>query len=87
MAVNNQFDEINMAFNKQLEESNQQLDELSIDKRDFLMVASIDFGTTFSGYAFSFTSSKQEFRMNKNWGEAAGHQSFKVSNNCNKVSE
>ena len=45
---------------------------------DYVMVASIDFGTTFSGYAFSFKSNKNDIKMNKNWGGEAGHQSFKV---------
>ena len=58
---------------------NKQIDGLSMYDDNFVMVASIDFGTTFSGYAFSFKSNKNEIRMNKNWGEDAGHQSFKVT--------
>ncbi|KAI8510869.1 hypothetical protein Bbelb_117850 [Branchiostoma belcheri] len=43
-----------------------------------LLVAAIDFGTTFSGYAFSFTSSKDEIFMNKNWGSESGFQLHKT---------
>ena len=48
-----------------------------------LLVAAIDFGTTFSGYAFSFTSSKEtpkiheQIRTNKSWGESFGFQVVK----------
>ena len=41
---------------------------------DYILVAAIDFGTTFSGYAFSFTASPENIRMNKNWGENLGFQ-------------
>ena len=37
-----------------------------------LLVASIDFGTTFCGYAFSMKSSPEQIVMNKNWGAATG---------------
>ncbi|XP_066285856.1 heat shock 70 kDa protein 12A-like [Branchiostoma lanceolatum] len=43
-----------------------------------LMVAAIDFGTTYSGYAFSFMSSPEDIIMNKNWGENVGFQSYKT---------
>ena len=36
----------------------------------FLLVAAIDFGTTFSGYAFSFKDSPNNISMNKNWGSS-----------------
>ena len=45
-----------------------------------LLVAGIDFGTTFSGYAFSFRSSKENpnrhenLIINKSWGAALGFQ-------------
>eukprot|EP00058_Branchiostoma_floridae_P028056 XP_002613547.1 hypothetical protein BRAFLDRAFT_208293 [Branchiostoma floridae] len=45
---------------------------------EFLLVAAIDFGTTFSGYAFSFTSSKDDIIMNKNWGSESGFQLHKT---------
>lgn len=50
----------------------------TLDK--YLLVAAIDFGTTFSGYACSFRSSPdqpnlhEQIRMNKNWGEELGCQ-------------
>ena len=49
-------------------------------KSDYLLVAAIDFGTTFSGYAFSFIPTKddpvlhEKIHMNKNWGENLGFQ-------------
>lgn len=43
-----------------------------------VLVAAIDFGTTFSGYAFSFKSSPDDIKMNKNWGECLGFQSVKT---------
>ena len=52
------------------------------DKREsnptYTMVAAIDFGTTYSGYAFSFKSTPDEVRMNKNWGASLGQQSLKT---------
>eukprot|EP00058_Branchiostoma_floridae_P006841 XP_002592329.1 hypothetical protein BRAFLDRAFT_240123 [Branchiostoma floridae] len=47
-------------------------------KKTYLMVAAIDFGTTYSGYAFSFMSSPEDIIMNKNWGESVGFQSYKT---------
>ena len=47
---------------------------------DFLLVAAIDFGTTYSGYAFSFKATKddpeiaEKIRTNKNWGASLGFQ-------------
>ena len=41
---------------------------------NYLVVASLDFGTTFSGYAFAFTSNPDDIRLNKNWGENLGFQ-------------
>lgn len=45
---------------------------------NYLLVAAIDFGTTFSGYAFSFKSNKEGILMNKNWGAGVGFQSYKT---------
>ena len=45
---------------------------------DYVIVAAIDFGTTFSGYAFSFRNNKDKILMNKNWGENLGCQSYKT---------
>ena len=43
-----------------------------------VLVAAIDFGTTFSGYAFSFKAKPNEVKMNKNWGAELGCESYKV---------
>ena len=39
---------------------------------DYLMVAGIDFGTTFSGYGFSFKGAEEDIQLNKNWGDEQG---------------
>lgn len=44
----------------------------------YILCAAIDFGTTFSGYAFSFKSSPDSIKMNKNWSESFGFQSYKT---------
>lgn len=38
----------------------------------FKIVAAIDFGTTFSGYAYSFTDECDKIYTNKNWGQTQG---------------
>ena len=38
----------------------------------FKIVAAIDFGTTFSGYAYSFADEKDKIYTNKNWGQTQG---------------
>ena len=49
-------------------------------KDDFVLVAAIDFGTTFSGYAFSMRPTKtdpqlhENIKINKSWGAALGFQ-------------
>ena len=53
------------------------LSKLSLDDR-YVMVAAIDFGTTFSGYAFSFKTQKDKILMNKSWGQNVGFQSYKT---------
>ena len=46
----------------------------------YVMVAAIDFGTTFSGYAFSLRATEsdpnlhEQIRMNSDWGLALGFQ-------------
>ena len=46
--------------------------------REFSLVAAIDFGTTFTGYAYSFAPTEdqprrhEDIRMNKNWGSSYG---------------
>ena len=47
------------------------------ESKQYLMVASIDFGTTYSGYAFSFRGKETDIKLNKNWGSTEG---FLVSN-------
>lgn len=39
---------------------------------EFQIVAAIDFGTTFSGYAYSFASDKETIHVNRNWGQTQG---------------
>ncbi|ESP02145.1 hypothetical protein LOTGIDRAFT_212681 [Lottia gigantea] len=39
---------------------------------EYQIVAAIDFGTTFSGYAYSFASNKETIHVNKNWGQTQG---------------
>ena len=45
---------------------------------DAIVIVAIDFGTTFSGYAYSFAGANSAIHMNKNWGGGAGMQSFKT---------
>ena len=42
---------------------------------DYLLVAALDLGTTFSGYAFSLKTDPEKVICNNNWGEEYG---FKV---------
>ena len=44
----------------------------------FLLVAAVDFGTTYSAYAFSVKSKPKDILMNKNWGSELGCQSYKA---------
>ena len=37
-----------------------------------LIVAAFDFGTTYSGYAFSFKDSQNDVKTNKNWTAGSG---------------
>ena len=46
--------------------------------QNYSMVAAIDFGTTFCGYAYSFKKNMLDIKMNKNWGSKMGYQSSKV---------
>ena len=39
----------------------------------YLMVAGIDFGTTFSGYGFSFKGAEEDIKLNKNWSDKQGY--------------
>lgn len=42
--------------------------------KKYVGVAAIDFGTTFSGYAFSFVGNEEDIRLNKDWGIDLGYQ-------------
>ena len=42
----------------------------------YVLVAGIDFGTTYSGYEFSFKNTPDDIKINKNWGD---NQGFMVS--------
>ena len=46
---------------------------------DYLLVVAMDFGTTFSGYAFSYKTKPYDIKLNKNWGANMGHQSYKTA--------
>ena len=59
------------------DESQQSHLSLSLEE-SYLLVAAIDFGTTFSGYAYSFKSDPNNIMMNSNWGNEAGHTSYKA---------
>ena len=48
------------------------------EEKPFLLVAAIDFGTTYSGYGFSFKTSKDDIRMPTNWGSSMGQQCYKT---------
>ena len=50
---------------------------LSLDE-SYLIVVAIDFGTTYSGYAFSFKSKPNDIKMNKNWGAELSCESYKA---------
>ena len=51
---------------------------LRCDETSYVLVAAVDFGTTYSGYAFSFKNDPDAVRMNKNWGASLGLQQFKT---------
>lgn len=38
----------------------------------YKIIAAIDFGTTFSGYAYALTSNKDNIYTNRNWGQTQG---------------
>ena len=38
----------------------------------YKIVAAIDFGTTFSGYAYTFLPNKEKIYTNRNWGQTQG---------------
>ena len=49
-------------------------------KDQYDVVAAIDFGTTFSGFAFSFNhrDGSDEIYMNRSWGSAQGYSTLKT---------
>ena len=49
-----------------------------MSKDEYLAVIAIDFGTSFSGYAFSMRSDKNDIKMNKSWGAEVGFQAYKT---------
>lgn len=60
-------------------------DQLSVSDADggevadtFSLVTAIDFGTTFSGYAYSLSSEKNAIFTNKNWGQTQGFMLHKT---------
>uniref|UniRef100_A0AAU0MUF1 Heat shock protein family A member 12 variant X2 n=1 Tax=Urechis unicinctus TaxID=6432 RepID=A0AAU0MUF1_UREUN len=59
------------AHNKGMEEAKAAA-AISEPPKDYIMVGAIDFGTTFSGYAFSFKSQKDDIRMFTDWGSGVG---------------
>ncbi|KAK3099457.1 hypothetical protein FSP39_004644 [Pinctada imbricata] len=54
----------------------QPLQEAQVSSSDdsdlFKIIAAIDFGTTFSGYAYALTSNKDNIYTNRNWGQTQG---------------
>ena len=50
----------------------------TMDNSRYVLAVAIDFGTTFSGYAFSFKSDPTSIKMNKSWGASLGFRSLKT---------
>ena len=48
----------------------------------YKVVVGIDFGTTYSGYAYSFTDSKDDIKTNRNWSDKLGYQVRIFSQAC-----
>ena len=42
------------------------------EEKEYKIIAAIDFGTTFSGYAYSFADDTEKIYTNKNWGQTQG---------------
>ncbi|XP_069130149.1 heat shock 70 kDa protein 12A-like [Argopecten irradians] len=45
---------------------------VEVEEDPYKIVAAIDFGTTFSGYAYTFVSNRDVIYTNKNWGQTQG---------------
>lgn len=43
-----------------------------------ILVAAIDLGTTFSGYAFSYNRNPTDIKINKNWGSEVNCETYKT---------
>ena len=43
-----------------------------VEEDVFKIIAAIDFGTTFSGYAYALASEKNTIYTNRNWGQTQG---------------
>ena len=50
----------------------------NFDDEDYVMIAAIDFGTTFSGYGFAFKNKPNDIIVNKNWGDGVSTASYKT---------
>ena len=50
----------------------------NMENKTHILSIAIDFGTTYSGYAFSFKTDPNDIKMNKNWGGNIGFQSYKT---------
>ena len=46
--------------------------------KEAILTAAIDFGTTYSGYAFSFAGKQDEILTNTNWSSQFGMISYKT---------
>ena len=51
--------------------------DVPVSDQIFLTVA-IDFGTTYSGYAFAFAENQYKILINSNWSSQAGMVSYKT---------
>ena len=50
------------------------------DRSNYIAVVAIDFGTTYSGFAFAFNQHEGEggIHMNRSWGHDQGHSTLKT---------
>lgn len=68
------------------EQNEEEKDKQNIEEREkqkignekYLMVAALDFGTTYSAYAFSFQTRADDIHMNNNWTSVEGFKSDKT---------
>uniref|UniRef100_A0AAU0MV74 Heat shock protein family A member 12 variant X13 n=1 Tax=Urechis unicinctus TaxID=6432 RepID=A0AAU0MV74_UREUN len=64
------------------EAGSQLTDQFSRLNTDYTVVVAIDFGTTYSGYSFSFKSSPSDIFTRTNWGEKDGIPSIRKTPTC-----